>query len=391
MNLKHSNRNRNGAIIPLLALVITALLIIAALTINSNWLMYSQVNAQNAADISARSSLVKITEDTKFDGRIDRARALGVRLYELNLDRPNADFSPDRIQFGHIDDSSALEPVLIPTNNGALPITAVHVDTADKKSQREVKVYLSNFLSGRKTVEIFSEAKASVQPIDLILCLDASRSMNRLPIAEKAFPPGGTTIHEPPLPGSRWFELEETVDLFLTELRGINPNARVGLVTFGGGASQKAIDKHGVESDLDHDLARLETSLTVVVSPGANAITETLASYGTDNPALGLGTSLYDGIELSVSAFDNAASVKHIIMLSDGQQAAVSRPEPLVAAEAAADQGIVIHTISLGGSFDVMDNIADETNGTKFSALNEEELKESFSRLIGRFRTKIVD
>ena len=78
-------------------------------------------------------------------------------------------------------------------------------------------------------------------------------------------------------------------------------------------------------------------------------------------------------------------------MLSDGEQAAVSSPKPLVAAEAAADQGIVIHTISLGGSFDVMDNIADETNGTKFSALNEEQLKESFSRLIGRFQTKIVD
>lgn len=118
---------RRGAIIPLLAFVIIALLVIAALTINSSWLLYNQLNVQNAADLSARSSLVKIIEDTEFEGRIDRARDLGVRLYELNLDRPDAQFDPNSIRFGRVADLSASEPVLIATQNDAFPISAVQV------------------------------------------------------------------------------------------------------------------------------------------------------------------------------------------------------------------------------------------------------------------------
>ena len=61
-------RQRAGAIMPLLAVVTVALLIVAALTINSNWLMYNQINAQNTADLSARGSLSKILSDTEIEG-----------------------------------------------------------------------------------------------------------------------------------------------------------------------------------------------------------------------------------------------------------------------------------------------------------------------------------
>ena len=71
---------RSGAVLPLIAVFITAFMLVAALTINSNWFMFNHTNAQNTADISARASLQKIIVDSQADGRIDRARDLGVRL-----------------------------------------------------------------------------------------------------------------------------------------------------------------------------------------------------------------------------------------------------------------------------------------------------------------------
>ncbi len=384
---------RRGAIVPLLALVITALLVISALTINSSWLLYSQLNVQNSADLSARSSLVKIISDTEFDGRIDRARDLGTQLYELNLDRPDAEFDRNSIRFGQVDSLSALEPVLIETLDNTFPISAVQVNAPAEQSQREVKVFLSNFLGGRESVEIFADATASTRPVDIVLCLDASRSMNRTS-SSRSFPPGGTTINERPLPGSRWFELVDTVELFLEEIQKVNPNSRVGLVTFGGGAGANTLANagDGIASPLDADLARFEQALTLVISPQIENINVKLDSYVTDNPALGLGTSLYDGIELSVNSFDSTSnSSKHIIMLSDGEQAAVNSPNPLQAATAASDAHVVIHTISFGGSFGVMSDISTETGGSNFSALSEDELREAFANLLGQFNTQLVD
>ena len=389
MVLSKRKIRREGAILPLLAVVLTAILVIVALTINSNWFMYSRINAQNTADISARSALIKVTSDSDFEGRVQRARDLSVRLYNLNLDRPGQDvsFDPSRVRFGNLVDPTQPEPVFNETTADSQRISAVRVDTPTAPQQRDVNVFLSNFVGGPDQVRITADATVSNRPVDVILCLDASRSMNRAP--DKSFPPGGTTIHEPPLPESRWFELKETVRQFLASMRNVNPNARVGLVTFGGGKNSAST---GVISDLDEDWARLEQGLTVVIANEIEDLVDTMESYATDFPALGLGTSIFDGIEFSRDAFETeVASSNHVILLSDGNQVAPGRSNPLIAARAAAAQDITIHTISFGGNISVLADIALETGGSNFTALTEEELDEAFRQLLGRFRVQLVD
>ena len=205
--------------------------------------------------------------------------------------------------------------------------------------------------------------------------------------ADNELPPGATSIHEPPLPGSRWFELKDTVALFLAAMKESNPNARVGLVTFGGGLD----GTEHLASELDLEWARLENNLRVVISKKINKLQGTLDSYATDYPALGLGTSLYDGIVTGVNAFDNKSSSKHIVMLSDGNQVAPGRPGALEAIQFAVDEDITIHTISFGGDFGVMSSIADGTGGSNFTALSADELSEAFAQLLGRFRVQLVD
>lgn len=386
--MNKSRLKRNGAVMPLLAIVLATLLVIVALTINSNWLLYNQINVQNTADLSARASLVKIISDSEFEGRIDRARDLGTRLYNLNIDRPNANFESNRVRFGNYTAATdTTEAVFNETNSESDPITSVFVDTPDSLEQRQVNVFFSNILGAPDRVSITADATVSTRQVDIILCLDASRSMTRVSASDD-FPPNGTTIHEPPLPGSRWFELRETVALFLEAMQNTNPSARVGLVTFGGGK----FDPDLLDSDLDLELARFENELTVVIAEEIGDLVGTLDSYVTDFPALGLGTSLFDGIQVSRTALANAGnSSQHIIMLSDGQQVIDNRPEPIVAADAAALDGITIHTISLGGDFGVMSSIADATGGSNFSALSQDELGDAFASLLGRFRVQLVE
>ena len=237
-----------------------------------------------------------------------------------------------------------------------------------------------------------ADATASTRPVDIILCLDASRSMNRVS-SSKTLPPGATTIHQPPVPESRWFEVVQTVSQFLQAMRDTNPNARVGLVTFGGGLERPRTPKElEVISDLDADYARFEQELAVVISNDVGEINTTLQSYVTDFPALGLGTSLYDGIIKSLDAFDNDQASRHIVMLSDGNQIGVtSRPSPSTAAQAAAAENVTIHAISFGGNFGEMQTVANEANGSYFTALSEEQLRDAFTALLGRFKVQLVD
>ena len=206
---------RQGAVLPLVAVFIAAFMFVAALTINSNWFMLNHTNAQNTADISSRASLQKIISDTNGNGRIDRARDLGVRLYDLNIIRNGPGFTPERLRFGNVVNDAGLEPEFVETFDEGNVISAVHVDSPIELEQQNVEVFFAQLLGTGPNVKIFADATSSTRPIDIILCLDASRSMNRLSGGtQNQLPPGGTSIHEPPLPGSRWHSLTDTCLLY---------------------------------------------------------------------------------------------------------------------------------------------------------------------------------
>ena len=390
MMSKKPHHNRAGAILPLVAVLLTAVLVVAAFTLNTNWVLYHQINVQNSTDLAARASLVKILGDTEFNGRTDRAKALGARVYKLNLDRPDPLFTEDRIRFGQVANATAMDPVFNENADEDDAIGAVQIEPAQSLDEQRVGMLFRGFLD-TESVNLNSDAIVSTRPIDVVLCLDASRSMNRTSSATFALPTGGTSINEPPLPGSRWFELVDTVSLFLNAIRQTNPNARIGLVTFGGGFVGIRSGGFLVESELDEELARREQGLTVVISNNAGKINQKLESYK-NLPALGLGTSLFDGIMESLNLFNRPESSKHIIMLSDGSQSSVgARPGPLVAANTAVTDSVIIHTISFGGEFAVMNSIAETTGGSNFTALSQEQLVDAFSNLLGRFRVQLVD
>ena len=379
------SNNRAGAVLPLMVALLVAVIGIAALSINSNWLMYHRINAQNTADLTARSAMARVQSDVRED-KVDHAKELGRRIYNLNYDRDGVEISTDQIQLGSLTNFDSNMPDFVKDESHDSSFSAVHVLEPTIESHGSVPVFLSNFVGGTKNVKVVASATSSTKPVDIMLCLDASRSMNRVSTSDKGLPPGAKGIHEPPRKGSRWFEVKDTIELFLASLVTENPNARIGLVTFGGGIKQS---KH-ITSDLDLDWARTEVNL-VAATHGDITINETLESYVTDFPALGLGTSIYDGLDSSLAAFDNHEASRHVILLSDGKQVAQGRPAETNAAYDAADAGVRVHTISFGSNIKSLPEISDITSGTNFTALNEEQLQAAFRQLLSAFRVQLAD
>ena len=124
-NMNMKSAPRKGAILPLMAVLLIVLISIAALTIDSNWMLYNVTNSQNSADLAARSSLVRIQNDNNRNLRVARARAIGKRIYDLNYDR-EGEYNADRILFGSLQDSTVTDPVFIENTSDRAPVSAVN-------------------------------------------------------------------------------------------------------------------------------------------------------------------------------------------------------------------------------------------------------------------------
>ena len=372
---------RNGSITPLMVVFMVVIMIFSGITVNYSWIQYHKINAKTAADLTARSTLQQLLSDTDYDSREHTAREMGAIIFDLNRD-DRVSFDSDRIKFGEIEDIDEINPVFIEAHHPTDVISAVYVTPPTDDSEKQVNIFFSNLLGGRETIAVSSEAKAATIPVDIMLCLDASRSMNRKPDGSAV---RGYGTHGPPGPGSRWYVLTDTVALFLDAVKDINTSARVGLVTFGGGGTAPASRGH---SPLDDDEARFENALTSVLSPNIDELNQTLRSYITDYPALGWGTRIGAGINLCVPNFDRRNTQKHILLLGDGASPVTPT---LNAARNAAANDIRVHSISFGGSFGILEDAAIAGEGMFFVAETEEELKEAFRAFLGNLKASLVD
>lgn len=380
--MPHQTRNRDGSTTPLMVIFMVVIMIFAGITVNYSWIQYHKINAKAAADLTAQSTLQQYLSDAESGTGRETAREMGSIIFDLNRDSRSVSFDPDRIKFGWIENMDQIDPTFVEAYGAGDVISAVHVEPPANDAEKQVNIFFSNLLGGRETVAVSSEAKAATTPVDIMLCLDASRSMNLKPTG------GGVPGHNannPPGPGSRWMVLMETVALFLDSIKEINQNSRVGLVTFGGGTPPPA---GRTLSPLDEDDARFEHELTPVTSRDIGELNETLQSYASDYPALGWGTRVGDGLELCIPQFDTRHAQKHILLLGDGTSAAT--PALRAAAEAVAND-IRVHSISFGGSFGILEDVALAGEGMFFVALTEEELKEAFRAFLGNLKTQLVD
>lgn len=368
--IKLSTVSRRGSVLVLMAIVLVTLLTILAIAVNTMWFQLKATQAQSSADLSAISTLRHWVDNQDSELGLDVSQNLGAEILSLNQGF-KADVS--RVEFGFLDDPDIHDPVFTQDNRA---ITAVHVGRSTTV-ESDVPVFLSSFF-GREYQTISAEAVTNYRPIEVILCLDASRSMNM-------GAPG--SIHIPPSEGSRWFKLLDALEVFFAVVKEKNPNTRVALVTFGGGAYNKK-----AYSPLDDDYSRKELEFHSIHNNKIPAVLDVYATY----PALGYGTFIYDTIDDCMDMMDdssNPAANRFIILLSDGEQVTVKekRDEPYVAARRAAAAGIPIHTINFRETDQNKDleAVASVTGGDSYNAKNEKDLDEVFAELAEKFSVSL--
>jgi Ca-activated chloride channel family protein len=185
---------------------------------------------------------------------------------------------------------------------------------------------------------------------DIMLAIDLSQSMEARDFVDDE--------------GSRIDRLEavkEVVDDFITKREG----DRIGLVVYGGAAYPQ------VPFTLDHESVRILLAETEIGMAGPR-------------------TAIGDAIGLSIRLFE-ASEVEErvLILLTDGNDTGSKMP-PDKAADIAASQGIVIHTIGIGSpeasgeeqvDLESLQEIAEATGGRAFRGEDQAGLQSIYSTL----------
>ncbi len=187
--------------------------------------------------------------------------------------------------------------------------------------------------------------------IDMVLCIDGSGSMNASGFEEESR-------------RSRFEIVQEIAQAFV--MQRIEDN--VGVVLYG-------------------DFAFIASPVTY-----EKEIIAEMIGYLTHGMA-GQNTAIGEGIVMSLRALQQSkAESKVIILLTDGEHNSGSI-SPKEATEIAKENGVKIYTIGMGeeGGFDaaLLQEIAQQSNGSYFSAYNKEELEEVYEQIDALERSDI--
>ena len=366
------NQIKRGAILPLVAVVMGVLIVVLGLMVELSWLYSTQFEVQSASDLATRSALARLyaNEEDLDQSVVDEAKQFGLDVFRKNFNRSEP-ISEDDLTFGEIKENGKFKEV-----------NSIHDITASRVESDQEFTSILGALIAKNRVDLNFRSVAEAGRIDFVLSLDASRSMNRTSNSRRALPPGGRTIHEPPLPGSRWFALEDAVNSFFENIE--DSKIQVGLTTFGGGLN------HRIISPLDDSFSRIEFELDAVET-NTPKILEKLDEY-VDYEALGFGTSIYDGVDQAIDVLKRTSvpAKRFIILLTDGEQVAPGRPSQLEAAYRAKDENVRIFAIAYSTNARGLQQMVDITGGQVFSVSNSDELNLAFKEIASTLRTRIT-
>ena len=144
-------------------------------------------------------------------------------------------------------------------------------------------------------------------------------------------------------------------------------------------------------SPLDADFGRFEFA-AAPLAVNNPLIIQRLEDYS-QLPALGVGTSIYDGVQLATQQLQTTQTPRQqfIVLFSDGFQAVNGqRPNELEAAQDAANLGITIYTIAFATDNQNLADIAKITGGESFSANNQQELQDAFTAIARSLSTRVA-
>ena len=368
---------RSGVVIPLIAVILPVIMILAAFTVNLSYIELTRTELRISADAASRAAgrtLINTNDQTLTRAAAHQATSRN-HVAGSPLQLANSD-----IEFG-ISQRTALADRYSFVPGGFNP-NAVRIHA--RREAGAISGAVSLIMPSNGSTGSFSTNQSAVSSrveLDVALVLDRSGSMvygdseHSYNMAVAGLPPSsapaGWAFCDPAPPGSRWRDLLDGVAVFTNVLSTTQSQEHLALVTY----AQSAVVDHAPTSNYGSLLAAMDP------------YTQSLCSGS---------TNVGDGIHTGIDALANYASArpwaaKLIVVLTDGIHNVGSNPES--AAQFAADQGITVYTVTFSDEADQsrMIKVANRGGGKHFHAATGSDLQQAFSDIARSLPTLLTN
>lgn len=352
LHLREQHRSmpaRSGAITVLFAVTLPVLLLLVAFAINLAWIELCRTQAFIVADAATRAA----GRTYSLTGDLNQAKSMANEAAARNL------IAGSRVTIADSEfllgtstrSSSTARYTFAPggSNPNALKVTISRLSSGKNGS---VPFIMPGFL-GKNSYEVTRSAVSTRVEVDIAFVVDRSGSMAYAADEKAVYPPlpkaapKNWFFGQPAPTPSRWRDLATAANTFIDEMDKSVLSEYVSLVTYG-------------------DSASTEKSMTSNYSDIRNSIAKYTNAFPSGNTNIGDGLS--KGINSLTSSSSRPYASKVVILMTDGIRNA--GPDPVPIAQSAADDGVIIFTITFAQEADqtAMKKVAAAGNGQHFHA-----------------------
>jgi Ca-activated chloride channel family protein len=362
---------RRGSVLMLMLFMLPVVITLAAFAINFAYMELCRTELYVSVDAAARAggrefALTGNAESAKTVARdaAGRNEVAGTPLQLADDDFVFGESTRSALEVRYMFDPAGSNP-------NALQVTGYR--TAGSMDG-PISLMMPGIL-GRNSFQAQITAQSTQIEVDVALVLDRSGSMAYAANEAVAWPippgsaPAGWMFCDAVPPNSRWHDAVGAVQVFLTELSNSPASELVSLSTYNGSA--------GIDEQLTSNYPAIEAEMDVY----------------TNNFCSG-STNIGGGIMSGINSFANSNSrpwaSKVIVVLTDGIHNAGTNP--VIAAQAAASQGIIIFTVTFsdGAGQALMQQVAEEAYGEHFHATTGGDLMLVFQEIARRIPTLLT-
>lgn len=365
---------RSGAVLPLVAMLLPIVLVLAGFAINIAYIQLCQTELQISTDVAAKAAGRTFAKDrdptmalaiANRAGRLNTVAGepLSFDMSDINIGVATLAKADGRYEF--VPDDGSM------TSFNSLEILG-HRDGGS--SLGEIATFFPNFM-GTGSFGLSTTSVSTQVEVDVAVVLDRSGSMAYADDEPAVFPPFPAAApadwefgDEAPK-DSRWRDAVSAVKSFLADLTISPLDERVSLVTYADGAR--------IDKDLTDKYHEIESKL---------------ADHTKDLD--GGGTNISAGMQAGQAALSTGKardfSAKVVIVMTDGKVSVGGSPTGW--ARSLADDGIMIITITFSNEADqsLMKNVAAIGNGFHIHAKDSTALTEAFKSISRKLPTMLT-
>ena len=345
-------RSRRGAMLVLVALLLIVLIVTVVFSVDVAYMQLTRTQLRSASDAAARAAAECLSRTQDVAQAREAAKTIASRNLVANEPLILRD---EDVEFGRAfqEGDGHMGFTL-----GAEPFNSVRV--AGRRTQGSASGAVSLFFGRLLGVTEFEAAhNATSMTLDRDICLVVDRSGSMKTGLDSDAIPGGLGSCDPPHPTlSRWAALDDAVGSFIGGVQETAQTETLGLVSYASAGSYCGL----TFTDAD-----IEAPLSDDYQPVISAINSLSAI-----PINGY-TNIAAGIDKGVAVLTDPArsrplAEKTMVLLTDG---IYNRGrDPRLAAQDAANAGIVIHTVTFSDAAEqqAMMDVAAATGGNHYHA-----------------------